>query len=142
MQPQAAERAAADPRRRQEIIEAFLAASRAGDFDSLVAVLDPGVVLRTDAGSGPFAPSRVVRGAPAVAAQALLYASLARFAHRVDVNGAPGFLVAPHGRPGAVLSLTFGADTITAIDILADPDRLARLELPARLHASDSPSNP
>jgi RNA polymerase sigma factor (sigma-70 family) len=144
--PSASDAPTADPRRRQEIIDAFLAASRDGDFDSLVAVLDPDVVLRAEAGSGPFAPSRIVRGAPAVAGQALLYASLARFARPVDVNGAPGFLVAPHGRPIALLSLTFGSDTITAIDILADPDRLARLDLPpgtaAHDDASDSPSNP
>ena len=132
----------ADPRRRQEIIDAFLAASRNGDFDALVAVLDPDVVLRADAGSGPFAPSRLVRGAPAVAGQALVYANLARFARPVLVNGAPGFLVAPAGRPIALLSLTFGTDTITAIDILADPDRLARLDLPTGPHASDSPSSP
>jgi len=107
-------------------------------------VLDPDVVLRAEAGSGPFAPSRVLRGAPAVAGQALQYASLARFARRVDVNGAPGFLVAPDGRPIALLSLSIGPDSITAIDVLADPDRLARLDLPVDGHdaVSDSPSSP
>jgi RNA polymerase sigma-70 factor (ECF subfamily) len=142
--PSAFDGVAVDPRRRQEIIDAFLAASRDGDFDALVAVLDPDVVLRAEAGSGPFAPSRVLRGAPAVAGQALQYASLARFARRVDVNGAPGFLVAPDGRPIALLSLSIGPDSITAIDVLADPDRLARLDLPVEGHdaVSDSPSSP
>lgn len=119
-----------DPRRRQAILDAFLAASRDGDFDGLLAVLDPDVVLRADTGSGPMAPSQLVRGAPAVASQALRYAGLARHAQPVLINGAPGFLVAPGGQPLALLSVTIRDNKIVDIDIFADPERLARLDLP------------
>ena len=122
---------AGDTARQQEMADAFLAASRAGDFDGLLAVLDPEVVLRADAGSGPLGPSRLVKGAPQVAAQAGRYASLARYARPVLVNGTAGYLVAPNNQPLALISLTVRAGKIAEIDILADPARLSRLRIPA-----------
>jgi RNA polymerase sigma factor (sigma-70 family) len=125
----AAAAAAADPARQREVAGAFLAASRAGDFEGLLAVLDPGVVLRADAGTGPFGPSRLVRGAVNVAAEARRFAPLARLARPVLVNGTPGFLVAHGGKPLALIAVAVRDGKITEIDILADPDRLSRLDL-------------
>jgi RNA polymerase sigma-70 factor (ECF subfamily) len=121
--------AASDPARQREVADAFLAASRGDDFEGLLAVLDPAVVLRADAGAGPLGPSRLVKGAPDVAAQAHRFAHLARFAHPVLVNGTPGFLVAPDGQPLALIGLAVRDGKITEIDILADPERLSRLDL-------------
>jgi RNA polymerase sigma factor (sigma-70 family) len=118
-----------DPARQREVLAAFLAASRDGDFAGLLAVLDPDVVLRADAGSGPMGPSRLLRGAQEVAAQAMSYAPMARFAQPVLVNGAPGHLIARDGRPLVVIGVTTRNGKITEIDILADPDRLSRLGL-------------
>jgi RNA polymerase sigma factor (sigma-70 family) len=120
---------AADPARQRAVAEAFLAASRGDDFESLLALLDPAVVLRADAGDGPLGPSRLITGAPEVAAQAHRFAGLARFAHPVLVNGTPGFLVAPDGQPLAVIGIAVRDDKITEIDILADPERLSQLDL-------------
>jgi RNA polymerase sigma factor (sigma-70 family) len=120
---------ASDPVRQREVAEAFLAASRGDDFEGLLAVLDPAVVLRADAGAGPLGPSRLVQGAPEVVAQARRFAHLARFAHLVLVNGTPGFLVAPDGQPLALIGLAVRDGKITEIDILADPERLSRLDL-------------
>ena len=122
---------AVDPGRHRQIVDAFLAASREGDFEALLTVLDPNVVLRADAGDGPMGPSRLVHGAPAVARQALHFASLARFARPVLVNGSPGLLGIADGRPFALLSMTIRQSVIVEIDILADPERLARLDLGA-----------
>jgi len=118
-----------DPARQREVLGAFLAASRDGDFAGLLAVLDPDVVLRADAGSGPMGPSRLLRGASEVAAQAMSYAPMARFAHPVLVNGAPGHLIARDGRPLVVIGVTSRNGKITEINILADPERLSRLGL-------------
>jgi RNA polymerase sigma-70 factor, ECF subfamily len=120
---------APDPARQREVAEAFLAAARGDDFEGLLAVLDPAVVLRVDAGASPFGPSRLVKGAPEVAAQAHQYARLARFARPVLVNGTPGFLVARGDQPLALIGLAVRDGKITEIDILADPDRLTRLDL-------------
>ncbi len=117
--------------KQREIVDAFLAAAREGDFEGLLAVLHPDVVLHADAGSGPIGPSQIVRGAHSVAAQALRFADLAQFARRVLVNGAPGLIAAPNGRPVALLCATVRADLIVELDILADPDRLSRLDLAA-----------
>ena len=125
----------ADLSRQREVVDAFLAASRGGDFDALLAVLDPDVVLRADVGavragaSIPPRASTIVRGAAAVAAQALTFARLAPFAHPVLVNGAEGLLTAPGGQPHAVLGFTISRGKIVQIDILADPVRLRQLDL-------------
>ncbi|MGH3193009.1 MAG: sigma-70 family RNA polymerase sigma factor [Streptosporangiaceae bacterium] len=119
----------ADPSRQRAVAEAFLAASRGDDFEGLLAILDPDVVLRADAGDGPMGPSRLITGAREVATQAHRFASLARFAHPVLVNGTPGFLVAPDGQPLAVIGIAVRDDKIAEIAILADPERLSRLDL-------------
>jgi RNA polymerase sigma factor (sigma-70 family) len=123
----------ADLARQWTVVNAFLAAAREGDFDRLLAVLDPDVVLRGDAGDGPFGPSLVVRGAREAIAQAQRYAPLGKFARPVLVNGGPGLLVARQGQPLALMAATVRGDVITEIDILADPARLARLDLTAVL---------
>ena len=117
----------ADPAAQREVADAFLAAARQGDFDGLLAVLDPSVVLRADAGSGPLGPSQLVRGATAVATQAGRFARLARYARPVLVNDGPGFLVARDGEPVALIGMTVRDGQIVEIDILADPERLRRL---------------
>jgi RNA polymerase sigma factor (sigma-70 family) len=119
----------ADLARQWTVVDAFLAASRDGDFEGLLAILDPDVVLRADAGTGPFGPSVLIRGAREVIAQAQRFASLSRFARPVLVNGAPGFLVVRDGESLALLAATVQNDKITEIDILADPVRLRELDL-------------
>jgi RNA polymerase sigma-70 factor, ECF subfamily len=122
------------PRARQwELVDAFLAAARGGDFGALLKVLDPAIVVRADTGPGPspIGPSRVVRGPEGVARQALAFRNLAPGARRALVNGAAGFVVYSNGSPFAVIAFAFGDRVITEIDILADPERLARLDLGA-----------
>ncbi len=122
----------ADLGRQREVVDAFLAASRGGDFDALLAVLDPEVVLRADYGAAPEGASKVV-GARAVAGQALTYSRFAPFARPALVNGAAGLVTAPGGRPFAVMSFTVVRGKIVEIDILADPERLRRLDFLAVL---------
>jgi RNA polymerase sigma factor (sigma-70 family) len=117
------------PRRRA--VEAFLAASRNGDFASLLAVLDPDVVLRVDRGA-LAAPARgpvVVRGAPAVVARSSAYSRFARFCGVVLVNGAPGIVMAPRGRLVTVMMFTVANDRIVEIEIVNDPTRQRELDL-------------
>ena len=119
-----------DLARQREVVDAFLAASREGDFEALLAVLDPGVVVRVDFGAVPPGGVRVTRGASAVVAQALSYARRAGFAQRALVNGAAGAVSwAPDGKPFAVLGFTVSGGRIVEIDILADPERLRQLDL-------------
>src|ERR687885_1696789 len=92
----------ADLTRQREVVDAFLAASRDGDFDALLAVLDPDVVLRSDGGAVRAGLSRKVRGAAAVAEQTLTFSRLSPFIRRALVNGVAGVVVAPRGRPFAV----------------------------------------
>ena len=120
-----------DLTRQREVVDAFLAASRGGDFGALLAVLDPEVVLRADYGAA--GASRLVRGASAVAGQALTYSRLAPFSRPALVNGAPGAVTAPGGVPRAVMGFTVAGGRIVEIDILADPERLRRLDLSAVL---------
>jgi RNA polymerase sigma-70 factor, ECF subfamily len=116
-----------DLARQREVVDAFLAAAREGDFEALVAVLDPEIVLRVDGGAAR--PSREVHGARAVAEQAFAFARLAGFARPALVNGAAGFVVAPRGRPTAVAGFTVSGGRIIEIDLLADPARLRELDL-------------
>jgi hypothetical protein len=99
--------------------------------NALLAVLDPEVVLR--AGDGAADASRLVRGARAVAGQALTYSRLAPFSRPALVNGAAGAVTAPGGVPFAVMGFTVAGGKIVEIDILADPERLSRLDLRAVL---------
>jgi len=118
----------ADLTSQRRVVGAFLAASRDGDFDALLAVLDPDVVLRADREIPPGAP-REIRGAHAVAARALDFSGPVRSARPALVNGAAGAVLAPHGRPFAVMGFTVKADKIAEIDVVADPARLRRLDL-------------
>jgi RNA polymerase sigma-70 factor (ECF subfamily) len=118
-----------DLSRQREVADAFLAAARGGDFDALVAVLDPDVVLRVD--DGPAGLSKAVRGARSVAEQALTFSAVAPFARPALVNGAAGLVTTVDGRPRAVMAFTIQRGRVVAIDLLADPDRLLRLDLTA-----------
>ena len=113
----------------REVADAFLAAARGGDFEELVAVLDPDVVLRVDRGLLPRRGPREVHGADAVAKQASRYAHLNRFARPALVNGVAGFVVAPFGRPFAVMALTVRGGRVVEMDILADRARLREVDL-------------
>src|SRR5918995_723170 len=115
--------------RQREAVDAFLAASREGDFGALLAVLDPDVVVRIDGGAARSGISREVRGARAVAEQTLTFSGLSPFVRPALVNGAAGVVVAPHGRPFAVMGFTVRRGKIAEIDVLADPERLGRLDL-------------
>jgi RNA polymerase sigma-70 factor (ECF subfamily) len=122
----------ADLARQREVVGAFLAAARGGDFEALLAVLDPDVVIRTDRGSVPVGASTLVRGAAAVAAGAVTAAKLAGPARLALVNGAVGLVSwAPDGRPFAVMGFTVARGRIVEIDVLADPARLGQLDLAA-----------
>ncbi len=123
--------AGADLHQQRRVVNAFLAAAREGDFERLVAVLDPDIVLRADGGALAGA-SRLVRGAQAVAAQAASFSKLGLSNQVVLVNGNVGVVSRrPDGRPFAVLGFTIGSGKIVEIDILADPERLNRLDLSA-----------
>jgi RNA polymerase sigma-70 factor, ECF subfamily len=119
-----------DLARQREVVEAFLAAARKNDFDALLAVLDPDVVLRADRGAMPPGASRVVRGARTVAEHALAFWRYAGFARPALVNGAAGIVAfAPDGRPFSVVGFTVRLGKIVEIDVLADPARLRQLDL-------------
>jgi RNA polymerase sigma-70 factor (ECF subfamily) len=120
----------ADLARQREVVDAFFAAARDGNFDALVALLDPEAVVRAD--SAAAAGISVVRGAAAVAQQVLAtggFARFARVAQPVLVNGAAGMVLAAEGRPFAVVAFTVRHGKIAEIDILADSERLRRLDL-------------
>ncbi|WP_433245292.1 sigma-70 family RNA polymerase sigma factor [Streptosporangium sp. CA-135522] len=118
-----------DLTRQRRVVEAFLAAARDGDFDALVAVLDPDVVLRADPAVGPTPVPVVLRGVHAVAGGASAAAERVRFTQPALVNGAVGLVMAPRGKLFLVLGFTITDDKITEIDIIADSDRLRDLEL-------------
>jgi len=119
-----------DLTRQREVVDAFLAAARGGDFEALLAVLDPDVVLRTDLGPVPAGVPTEVRGAVAVATQALTFARYAESAQAALVNGAAGVVAwGPDGRPLSVMGFTVAGGKIVAIDSLADPERLSQLDL-------------
>jgi RNA polymerase sigma factor (sigma-70 family) len=117
----------ADLATQREVVEAFLAAARDGDFDRLVAVLDPDVVLRADA--GPLPGSGEVRGAAAVARGALSFSREGLLVQPALINGAVGMVSTRDGQPFSVGGFTIRGRTIVEIDILADPARLRRLDL-------------
>jgi RNA polymerase sigma-70 factor, ECF subfamily len=118
----------ADLRQQRAVVDAFFAAAREGDFDALLAVLDPKVVVHADWGATPAGASQEVHGAREVAEQALVYARLAPFARPALVNGAAGIIAAPGGQLFAVMGFTVRHGKIVAIDILADPVRLRQLD--------------
>jgi RNA polymerase sigma-70 factor (ECF subfamily) len=118
-----------DRARQRAVVDAFFAASRSGDFDALVAVLDPDIVLRAD--TGDPATSRIVRGAQAVASGALTYSSQAPYARPALVNGAAGMVAIRDGVVLAVLAFTIVGDRVVAMEALSDPERLAALDVSA-----------
>jgi RNA polymerase sigma factor (sigma-70 family) len=125
-----------DLARQREVVDAFFAAARGGDFDALVAVLDPDVVLRIDAGAGRPAASMSIRGAAAVARQTLsgLTSALpAVHLHPALVNGAAGVIVTGRGRPLTVMGFTVADGKIAEIDAIADPERVRKIAAAAAL---------
>ena len=116
----------ADRDRKREIVDAFLAASRGGDFEALLAVLDPDIVVRADGAAVAMGAAAEVRGAAAVAET---FFGRARAARRAVVNGGAGLAWAPGGQPRVVFDFTIAAGRIVAIDLLADAERLEQLDL-------------
>ena len=116
-----------DLARQRDVVDAFFRAARGGNFDALVALLDPDVVLRSDFGARRPAAARVTQGAAAVARQALIAAFPDAQLHPALVNGAAGVVVTVRGRPFAVLGFTVTDGKIVEIDAIADPDRVRRI---------------
>ncbi|WP_329118114.1 RNA polymerase sigma factor SigJ [Streptomyces sp. NBC_01353] len=121
---------APDLTRQRQVVDAFMAASQGGDFEGLLAVLDPDVVLRADGGKVLAAASRLIRGAEAVVNQALTFARFRRAYRKVLVNGAPGIVSYVDGQTAGLMSFTVVDERIVEIQIIADPERLATLGLP------------
>ena len=119
--------------RQREIVDAFIAASRAGDFEALLRILDPDVVVHADtaADRGPFAGVTEVRGRDAVVAQAMTFARFAAGARRATVNGGAGAVVYSSGKPFAIVSVTIRGDVIVEMDFILRPERLEALGLTA-----------
>jgi RNA polymerase sigma-70 factor (ECF subfamily) len=118
-----------DLSRQREAVNAFFAAARDGDFDALLAVLHPDIVLVSDGGTARPSASRILRGAHSVAGQALRGASAAADLHPVWINGGPGVVVALRGKPVTVIAFTVVDGRIVEIHTLADPERLGALDL-------------
>ena len=115
----------------RRVVDAFLAALRAGDVEGLLAVLDPDLVARADQASQAAGGAAEVRGAANWARGAVTFARGARFTRPALVNGAMGLVVAPRGRLFRVLTLTFVEGKIASIDVIGDPQSLRELELSA-----------
>jgi RNA polymerase sigma factor (sigma-70 family) len=118
-----------DATRQRRVVDAYLAATREGDFEGLLTVLDPEVVLRSDAEATPNNVAVLLRGAQDVAAAALASAPRARQSEVALVNGSPGILMAPGGRLQVALTFEVVDGLVTAIDVIASPRRLAALEV-------------
>jgi hypothetical protein len=117
----------ADVAAQREVVDAFLAAAREGEFDALVAVLDPDVVLRADLGAAGGLIE--VRGAEAVASRARSYAQVGLVTQPALINGLPGTVATREGRPYSITGMTIRGGRIAEIYILADPERLAQVDL-------------
>jgi RNA polymerase sigma-70 factor (ECF subfamily) len=116
-----------DLARQRKVVDAFFRAARGGEFDSLVALLDPNVVLRSDYGGRRPAAPKVIHGAAAVAGQALIGALPGAELHPALVNGTAGVVITVHGRPYAVMGFTVARGKISEIDAIADPERVGRI---------------
>jgi RNA polymerase sigma-70 factor, ECF subfamily len=119
----------ADLRRQRAVVDAFFAAARDGDFEALVAVLDPDVVLRSDGGELRPNVTAIVRGAREVASRAVTFAHLSPYVRPALINGAAGVVVAPRGQPFSVMGFTVTNGRIVEIDAVGDPARLRELDL-------------
>jgi RNA polymerase sigma factor (sigma-70 family) len=119
----------ADVSAQREVINAFLAAARQGDFDALVATLDPDVVLHADGGAAFAAASAEVRGAAEVARRAVMWSRVDLAMHPALINGAAGMVATRNGVVFSIASIIVRDGKIAEMDFLADPDRLARLDL-------------
>jgi RNA polymerase sigma factor (sigma-70 family) len=119
----------ADLAGQRKVVDAFLAALRAGDFQALVAVLDPNVVITADAAAQPVETKREVRGAEIWAKGAIAAARGARAAQPALIDGAVGLVVAPQGRLFRALRFTLAEGKITAVEVIGDPERLRHLDL-------------
>jgi len=115
----------------RRVVDAFFAAARSGDFDALIAALDPDIVLRAD--FGPSAASAVVHGAQAVAGRAVMFADSTRQLTPAVVNGGPGVIVSVEGRVVTIMAFTVVGGKVATIEALGDAERLARLELESLL---------
>ncbi|MFX0581360.1 sigma-70 family RNA polymerase sigma factor [Nocardia nepalensis] len=111
------------------VTDAFLLAVRAGDFDALIAVLDPNVQLHADSVAAPTGKPIRVQGAHRVATSALMFSARARYTQPALIDGHIGLVVAPNGILNTLLAFTIANHRITSMDIIADPDRLAAIEL-------------
>ena len=131
----------ADPGRSRALVAAFLAAARAGDFDALLSVLDPDVVVRADGAAAPSGVPTEVRGATSVARQALLFATPAAKSRVAMVDGAPAVVVAVDSRIVTILTFAVHNGRIAAIEVLADHDRLATLDVAESTDNSQTPGN-
>jgi RNA polymerase sigma-70 factor (ECF subfamily) len=121
---------AADLRRQREVAAAFLAAARGGDLAALVALLDSDVTLTADGTSVPSGRPAVLHGADAVARGAVMSSDRAAYSQLALIDGAVGIVFAPGGRLQVVLAFTVSAEKLlTAIEVISDPDRLARLRI-------------
>jgi RNA polymerase sigma factor (sigma-70 family) len=116
-----------DLARQREVVDAFFRAARGGDFEALVAVLDPDVVLRSDYGTRRAGALKVFHGAAAVAKQALIGALPGAELHPALVNGTAGTVITVHGRPYAVMGFTVTQGKIVEIDAIADPERVQKI---------------
>lgn len=119
----------ADVARQRKLLDAFFAASRNGEFDALVAVLDPDAVLRSDGGTARPVATAVVRGAAAIARRAITFALPDATVAPALVNGGAGVVVTVRNQPVSVMGFTVVNGRVVAIDVLADPERLGRLDL-------------
>ncbi|MGA2520381.1 MAG: sigma-70 family RNA polymerase sigma factor [Acidimicrobiales bacterium] len=128
----------ADLHRQRQVVDAFFAAARGGDFDALVGVLHPDVVLRADFGPGRPGASTVVRGAQAVSRQARLGANPAAVLYPVVVNGAAGVAITLGGKPHGVMAFTVSEGLITEIDVIGDPERIRRVAASVLPEESDT----
>ena len=120
---------AADLKQQREVVDAFLAALRAGDFEALVRLLDPDMVFRVDATAGAAAAAGEIHGVEAWARQAITFARGARFAQTALVDGEVGVVVAPRGRLFRVLRLTVKNGRIAVVEVIGDPERLKEIDL-------------
>jgi RNA polymerase sigma-70 factor (ECF subfamily) len=120
-----------DLAQQRRVVDAFFAAARDGDFDALVAVLDPEVVLRADGGAARARRTVVIHGSREVAGQAVLAARLAPFVRPALINGTAGVVVVTGNRVQSIMAFTVLRGRIAAIEVLLDPERLAAVDISA-----------